>query len=108
MAGDVPVGLPGIVLQEVLTGIRSPRQFDDLRSRLLAAFIVVPANVRDHVEAARLRNVCLSKGLNVSGIDCLIATCTMAGQHELFAVDDDFETIAAHTPLRLFRAYEVA
>jgi hypothetical protein len=30
----------------------------------------VPATVDDHIEAARLRNVCTSKGANVSGLDC--------------------------------------
>lgn len=102
MARDVPVGLPGIVLQEVLSGIRSDRQFENLRSRLLAAFTVVPAGPADHVEAARLKNVCLTKGLNVSGIDCLIAACAIAGRHALFTLDEDFHAIAKHAPLELF------
>ena len=108
MASDVPLGLPGIVLQEVLSGIRSQRQFSDLTAKLLAAFTVVPAGVPEHLEAARVKNVCLGKGLNVSGVDCLIAACTIAGHHELFAVDEDFEAIARHVPLRLFRGHHVA
>ena len=108
MASDVPLGLPGIVLQEVLSGIRSPRQFSDLTTKLLAAFAVVPAGVPEHVEAARLKNACLGKGLSVSGVDCLIAACTITGNHELFAVDEDFEAIARHAPLRLFRGHHVA
>jgi predicted nucleic acid-binding protein len=108
MASDVPLGLPGIVLQEVLSGIRSHRQFSDLAAKLLAAFTVVPEGIREHVEAARVKNVCLGKGLNVSGGDCLIAACTIAGNHELFAVDEDFEAIAKHVPLKLFRGHHVA
>jgi hypothetical protein len=108
MASDVRVGLPGIVLQEVLSGVRSSHQFDDLRSRLLTAFVIVPAGVGDHVEAARLKNVCLGKGLNVSGIDCLIAACAMAGRHELFTLDDDFEAIAKHTSLHLYEGRDRA
>jgi predicted nucleic acid-binding protein len=102
MASDVPLGLPGIVLQEVLSGIRSHRQFSDLAAKLLAGFVVVPEGIQEHVEAARIKNVCLTKGLNVSGGDCLIAACTITGNHELFAVDEDFEAIAKHAPLRLF------
>ena len=30
MSGDVPLGLPGIVLQEVLSGVRKEKQFADL------------------------------------------------------------------------------
>jgi len=108
MASDVPLGMPGMVLQEVLSGIRSHRQFSDLTAKLLAAFTVVPEGVPEHVEAARVRNTCLGKGLNVSGVDCLIAACAITGNHELFAVDEDFETIAMHAPLRLFRGHRVA
>lgn len=108
MASDVPLGLPGIVLQEVLSGIRSHRQFSDLTTKLVAAFAVVPEGIPEHVEAARLRNVCLARGLNVSGIDCLIAACAITGSHELFAVDGDFEAIKKHAPLRLFRGHDVA
>jgi predicted nucleic acid-binding protein len=108
MASDVPLGLPGIVLQEVLSGIRSQRQFRDLTTKLLASFAIVPEGIPEHVEAARVRNVCLGKGLTVTGIDCLIAACTITGNHELFALDEDFEAIARHSPLRMFRGHRVA
>ena len=108
MASDLPLGLPGIVLQEVLSGIRSQRQFSDLAARLLAGFAIVPERVQEHVEAARLRNACLGRGLNVSGIDCLIAACAIIGGHELFTVDEDFEAIAEHAPLKLFKWHHVA
>ena len=107
MGSDVPLGLPGIVLQEVLSGVRSHRQFEDLKAKLLAAFVVVPEGVQEHLEAARIRNICLGKGLNVSGVDCLIAACAIAGGHELFAVDEDFQAIAKHVALKLFAGYEV-
>ena len=108
MASDVPLGLPGVVLQEVLSGIRSLRQFSELTAKLLAAFTVVPEGIPEHLEAARVKNVCLGQGLNVSGVDCLIAACTITGNHELFAVDEDFEAIARHMPLRLFRGHREA
>jgi hypothetical protein len=108
MASEDPLGMPGIVLQEVLSGIRTRRQFNDLSTKLLAAFTVLTEGVQEHLEAARLRNTCLSKGLNVSGVDCLIAACAILGTHELFAIDDDFAAMAKHVPLRLFRREDVA
>jgi predicted nucleic acid-binding protein len=96
------------VLQEVLSGVRSHRQFGELSGKLSAAFTILPEGVSEHVEAARLRNVCLAKGLNASGIDCLIAACAITGNHELFAVDEDFEAIAKHAPLKLYRRHDVA
>jgi len=108
MGSEHPLGMPGIVLQEALSGIRSQRQFSELAASLLASFTILPEGVAEHLEAARLRNTCLSKGLNVSGVDCLIAACAIVGHHELFAVDEDFEAMAAHVPLRLFRDHDVA
>jgi predicted nucleic acid-binding protein len=103
MLSDAPLGLPGVVLQETLSGITSQKQSADLRAKLLASFTVIPATTQDHLEAARLKNTCLSKGLNVSGVDCLIAATAIAGDHRLFAVDEDFVAIAKHSSLRLFR-----
>lgn len=108
MESEVALGLPGIVLQEVLSGIPSEKQFTDLRVKLLAGFAVVPASTQDHVDAARLKNVCASKGLSASGIDCLIAASVIAGDHVLFARDEDFEAISKHAPLKLFGEQDVA
>ena len=108
MVGDTPLGLPGIVLQEVLSGMASQRQFADLRGKLLAGFTVFPASPEEHVEAARLKNLCMGKGVNVSGIDCLIAATAIAGGHELLAVDGDFGEISKHSPLKPFREPDVA
>jgi len=108
MATDLPLGLPGIVLQEILSGIRGEKQFLDLQGRLLSAFRIVHPNPADHVQAARLRNRCLARSFNVSGIDCLIAALTISGGHELFAVDGDLVALARHVPLKLFPAPSVS
>jgi predicted nucleic acid-binding protein len=104
MTGDMPLGLPAVVLQEVLSGVRSEKQFADLERRLLASFSIVHSGTRDHIDAARLRNKCLAAGASPSGPDCLIAVAAISGDHELFAMDDDFRVLARHAPLRLFRA----
>lgn len=108
MVGDAPLGLPGVVLQEVLTGIRSVKQFADLERRLIASFSIVHPSTEDYVAAARLRNTCLASGLNVSGTDCLIAALAVAGSHELFAADSHFPAIAKHAPLKLYKVEGVA
>jgi predicted nucleic acid-binding protein len=102
MSGEAPLGIPGIVVQEILSGVRSEKQFAELERRVLAAFTVLLPSAADHVEAARLRNKCLGKGLSASGPDCLIAVQTIVGEHELFTADPDFEGIARYTPLKLF------
>jgi predicted nucleic acid-binding protein len=107
MQSDAALGLPGVVLQEVLSGLPSEKAFRDLRAKLLGAFTIVPASVDDHLEAARLKNLCVSKGANVSGIDCLIAATAIAGGHELFTADADFEAIRRLSNLKLFEGHDV-
>jgi len=102
LESEAAIGLPGVVLQEVLSGVASSKQFESLKERLLASFVVIAATQSDHVEAARVRNACAAAGVNVSAIDCLIAACAIAGDHELFAMDDDYQGIAEQTTLRLY------
>lgn len=99
---DEELALPGIVLQEFLTGIRSDRQFASLEAQLLASFTVLIPTVADHIDAARLCNACLNHGVTASGSDCLIASVTIVGGHELFTLDRDFRNIARFVPLKLF------
>ena len=106
MQGEAPLGLPGIVLQEVLSGLPTEKAFRELRAKLLGAFTILPASVDDNLEAARLKNLCISKGANVSGLDCLIAATTIAGGHELFTADADFEAIRRHSNLKLFEGHD--
>ncbi len=108
LAGDRSLGLPGIVLQEILTGLKSEKQFLELRGNLLAGFSIVTATLEDHVEAARLRNRCIGKGVNVSTVDCLIAASAIAGGHSLFAEDEDFEAIRRHSKLQLIGLQNLA
>ena len=103
MASDMPLGLPGTVLQELLSGIRSEKQFTELQSYLVSAFTIVHPATTDYVDAARLRSTCLAKGLTISGPDCLIATLAISGRHRLLATDEDFVAIARHSALQLLR-----
>lgn len=101
MESDARFGLPGPVLQELLSGVRSERQFAELQRHLLTAFTIVHPQTDDYVEAARLRNKCAAHGLNVSGLDCLIATLAISGEHRLAALDADFTAIAQHSALQV-------
>lgn len=103
IARSTPMGLPAMVLQEALSGIRSEKQFAELEQKLLACFEILHPSTRDYLEAARLKNRCLTAGFNASGVDCLIAAVAVAGGHRLFAADQDFDAIAKHAPLKLHK-----
>lgn len=96
------MAVPGIVVQEILSGIRAPRQFELVRGDL-ESFRVVLATADDHVLAARIMNRCLTKGVVVKTVDCLIAAQTVQQGGRLYTHDSDFDQIALHSELRVYR-----
>lgn len=101
LVSDLPVGIPALVLQELLSGVKTERQFAELQRHLFSAFTIVHPDTTDYIEAARLRNKCMAKGLMVSGPDCLIAAIAIAGGHRLIAIDEDFVAIAGQSTLQV-------
>jgi predicted nucleic acid-binding protein len=95
------VAIPGMVLQEVLSGVRSSKQFDSLL-HVLSGFDLWLASARDHIEAALLTNRCYDYGIACSAPDALIATLAIDAKAELFTTDKDFHRIALHEPLKIF------
>lgn len=92
----------GLVLQELLQGIRGPRSRALIVDRFAAIATIVPART-DHVEAARLRNACRRSGVQVGTIDALLARLCIAHDLVMLSTDRDFARIADRTPLRLWR-----
>ncbi|HEX7707940.1 MAG TPA: PIN domain-containing protein [Thermoanaerobaculia bacterium] len=95
-----PLVIPGVVLQELLSGIRDERQFERLRIAL-EGFPLILAEGEDHVEAARLMNVVRGRGIAASSFDMLIAATTIRRRARLFTLDRDFERLAPLIPLTL-------
>ena len=54
-----------------------------------------------HVEAARIANSCSRKGIQTTGVDCLIAAACVEYGYPLLTADQDFARIARHCELRL-------
>jgi len=99
---DVLLAIPGIVLQEVLTGVRSEAQFGRLE-RALKAFPIVSAEPQHHILAARIANSCRRKGVATSAVDCLIAALATSNDAFLFTLDKDFVRMAPICGMRLFK-----
>jgi predicted nucleic acid-binding protein len=91
----------GPIRQEVLSGIRSQKQFDVLRERL-RAFPDLKMGMLDYERAAEMFNVCRSKGIQGSNTGFLI--CAAAGRWELpvFTTNRDFERLASVLSVRLY------
>ncbi len=99
---DVPLAIPGIVLQEVLTGIRTETQFGRLEGAL-KAFPIIAAELQHHVLAAQISNTCRRKGVATSTVDCLIAALATSNDAFLFTLDKDFTRIASLCGMKLFK-----
>ncbi len=100
---NVTLGVPAIVVQEILSGVRYEEQFVALEDRL-RAFPIMVATLADHLQAGRLANQCRSAGIAAASIDVLITAMTIRADGALFTLDQDFYRIAAVVPLKLFRA----
>src|SRR4030042_4009817 len=96
------IHLLGIVLQEVLQGIKNPNDFHMLKD-YLDAFPLIELTREDYVKAAELKNRLIKKGKQISTIDALIASASISYSCYLFTTDNDFENIAQHSSLKLFR-----
>ena len=94
--------LLGIILQEVLQGIRNPKDFHALKG-YFEAFPLIELAREDYVKAAELKNYLIKKGKQSSTIDALIASTAISYDCHLFAKDKDFEHIAKHSKLKLLK-----
>jgi hypothetical protein len=90
----------GPILQELLDGVKEPKQFDLLRE-YLEPFPLIDLDREDFVQAAKLRNHCRSRGIQASPTDFLISASCIRRNYPLLTADDDFKHIAAHSKLML-------
>jgi predicted nucleic acid-binding protein len=81
-----PLVVPGIVLQELLSGVRTDEQRQRL-SAILSAFPLALTRCEHHVEAARIATDCRRRGIAASTVDCLIAAQSVIAHAELLTVD---------------------
>lgn len=96
-AGD-EIFITGVILQELLDGVRTTRDFDRLLA-VLDPFPLVPVDRRTYVLAAQASNACRRKGVQAGSIDFLIAAACIQNGCPLLTADKDFVRIARHTDL---------
>lgn len=93
--------LPGVVRQEILTGINHPELFRSVRDYLQAFPDFVP-DVEAYERAALYANQCRDKGIATTSVDILI--CGIAVVHDLsiLTTDGDFEHYSRVLPITLY------
>ena len=93
--------LPGIVFQEVLSGIANESQFRSVLRGIRDSFPVVLASDDDHLRAAQIANAAASRGIAASTPDTLIASQAVGLESELLTLDPDFKALAKVVDLKL-------
>ncbi len=97
-----PIATAEPIIMELLAGTRSRREYNRLRSRLLAFPLLRLRGLPDFERAAALYLTCRSKGGTVRKLmDCLIAALAIRERATVLHNDKDFETLARHTGLRI-------
>ena len=99
---DQPVAVPGIVLQELLSGVRATNEFERLED-LMEGFPLILAAREHHIRAARIANTCRQAGITASTVDCLIAAMAIETKSQLLTSDEDFERMAPYCGLQLLK-----
>jgi predicted nucleic acid-binding protein len=89
-----------MILQEILSGVRSRREFERLREKL-GSVPLLPVTRATHEAAAQLCNLCRSHGIAASHVDFLIAAACIEYGCPLLTADRDFGRIADHSDLVL-------
>jgi predicted nucleic acid-binding protein len=83
---DGRVAMIGPIRQEIMSGVKDSDQFERLRSAL-EAFEDEPITTRHYEEAARLFNLCRSRGVECGPVDILICAVAAANHWSILTND---------------------
>ena len=104
LAEKVAIATTEQVVLEVLAGARSPRNLRELRKELLSFPVLELRGLADFESAAALYRACRRNGETIRKMsDCLIAVPVIREDAEILHNDADFDAIARHSDLRIYR-----
>jgi hypothetical protein len=100
--GEEDISITGIVLTEILQGIRDDGDCGKVRGYLLEFPIHGPKGAETYLKAAGIYRECRKKGRTIrKTVDCIIAAICIEHDLALFHKDGDFDRIAACTGLKV-------
>lgn len=93
--------LCGVILTEVLQGIRHDREFRSVFG-FFGNLVILPMGDQSFINAANLYRSLRAKGVTIrKTVDCMIAAVAIENNVSLLHNDRDFDLIAEHSALRL-------
>lgn len=94
------VQIIGPIRQEILSGVRSNDQFDQVQ-QALSAFSDIAIITEDYELAASYFNMNRSQGIQGSNTDFLICSVSVREGLSIFTTDRDFQLFQQHVPIKL-------
>lgn len=102
LINDGRVSIIGPIRQEILSGISSTKQFQELR-KILSSLEDIPLDTEHFEKAAEFSNICRRKGIQGSTIDFLICAVAHLENLEIFTTDSDFEYYSKFLPIKVVK-----
>jgi len=99
---EVRVQMVGPVRQELLSGIKSQKQYNELR-HYLSAYPDLSIQTEDFEKAAEYYNICRTKGVQGSNTDFLLCALSNNHHYEIFTSDKDFLEYKKLLPIQLYQ-----
>ena len=97
---EIRVQFIGSIRQEVLSGIKSKKQFDTLKLHL-EAFSDIELEAKDYELAAEYFNAARKKGIQGSNTDFLICAISSRRKMPILTTDQDFTNFQSVFPISL-------
>jgi predicted nucleic acid-binding protein len=96
------VQMLGPIRQELLSGIKSTKQFNTLKS-YFSAFPDLIIKTQDYELAAEFFNINMKNGIQGSNIDFLICALSHNYDMPIFTEDNDFVKFSKNIPIILYK-----
>jgi len=101
LENDEDLCLTGIVLTEILQGIKEEEDFKTVQETLLAFPLYQPQGTETYLKAADIYRQCRKQGKTVrKTVDCIIAAVCLENNLTLLHKDSDFTRIQSCLPLK--------
>lgn len=100
---DAVIFTTGVIIQEVLQGIKERKKRTEIGNDF-EAFAFISPSWETHIQAAEVFCYCRKKGITVrKSVDILIAALALEYDLEVLHKDRDFPAIAKLFPLKLYK-----
>jgi predicted nucleic acid-binding protein len=98
---DSRIAMLGPVRQELLSGVKTQKQFETLQ-QILSVFSDEILLKEDYEQAAKNFNQCRQGGVQGSNTDFLICAVSMSRGWPIYSLDRDFEQYQKHLAVTLY------